>query len=336
MIIAEHDTDKKVLIIAEIGNNHEGSLDTAKKMIAAAARAGADAVKFQKIEPTKLVGPDQTQRIEQLNRFRLDDDSFLRLHETAQNEGVMFLTTPFDIEGARFLNDLVPAFKIASGDNNFYPLLEYVVSTGKPILLSTGMTEMAEIEEIIAFVCSAGAQEPKGPEIAVLHCVSNYPVAAENANLGAIESLKLRGLTVGYSDHTLGIEAAVLSTALGARIIEKHFTLDKNYSTFRDHSLSADPGEMAQLVRRIREAEVLLGSSKKTFLSCEQPIHEAARRSLTATCKIAKDEAIGPENTDWLRPGGPIAPSEYRILKGKKAVRTIAAGEKIGPEDLKT
>ena len=253
MIIGSHDTDDRVLVIAEIGNNHEGDFELAERMIGLAAESGADAVKFQTIIPEELVSVQETERIAQLEKFRLSFDQYAKLANRARKEGVMFLSTPFDLESARFLNQIVPAFKIASGDNNFYPLIETIAQTGKPILLSSGMSTFEDLQEAIDLVLSVWTRTHQISEMAVLHCVSNYPTQPDEANLRAIRQIEDLGVTPGYSDHTLGIEAAVLSVALGARIVEKHFTLDHNYSDFRDHKLSADPKGFREMVLRIRD-----------------------------------------------------------------------------------
>jgi N,N'-diacetyllegionaminate synthase len=329
------DTDRRVLVIAEIGNNHEGSYTLAEEMIGLAARAGADAVKFQTIVPERLVAPSQAERIRQLRRFQLTPGQFEDLSEVARREGVLFLSTPFDVESAAFLDPLVPAFKIASGDNNFFPLLEAVARTGKPVLVSSGLAGLDGIAATRDFLRGVWRREGiPDSGLAVLHCVTSYPTPPGEANLLAIRELRTLGVTPGYSDHTLGIEAAVLSVALGARVIEKHFTIDKNRSGFRDHQLSADPEDLARLVERVREAEVLLGDGGTGARACEAAALTAARRSIVARRDLPKGAVLAWEDLDWLRPGGGLSPGREGDLLGKTLARDIPQGEMIRIEDV--
>lgn len=334
MKIGDRDLGKDILVVAEIGNNHEGKYELAEEMVRLAAKAGAGAVKFQVIVPERLVSPADKDRIRQLEKFRLSYDDFARLHEVAEREGVLFLATPFDIDSARFLNNLVPAFKIASGDNNFFPLVDVIARTGKPIILSSGLSDMEQIAGIRDFIQDIWRECGINQEMAVLHCVASYPTPREEANLLAIRQLQGLGLTVGYSDHTIGIEAAVLAAALGARIIEKHFTLDKNYSDFRDHQLSADPGEMAWLVARVKEVAALLGTGKKVPQPSEKATESAVRRSIVARHDLRQGTILRWEDLHWLRPGGGLAPGHEAELVGKRLTRFISSGEYIMLEDV--
>lgn len=267
----------KVFIIAEAGNCHEGSISRAKEMIIAAKEVGADAIKFQTIIPEKLVSADQTERLARLKKFQLSQDQFRELTETAQQQEIIFLSTPFDIESAKFLNDLVPMFKIASGDVKFIPLLQTVAEFSKPVLLSTGGSTLQEIKQALDILGKV--------RVCLLHCVLSYPAPLDQANLQRIHLLQELSSWVGYSDHTLGIEAAVTSVAMGATVIEKHFTLDKNLSDFRDHQLSANPVEFAELVRRIRQLEIMIGETGQETSPVEKPVTIAVRR----------------DPSDWLR-----------------------------------
>jgi len=335
MKIGNWDLNQNILIVAEIGNNHEGSYALAEEMIGLAAKAGAGAVKFQTIIPERLVSPSQKDRILQLQKFRLRYDEFEKLSKVAERENVLFLSTPFDIESAQFLEPLVPAFKISSGDNNFFPLIDVVARTGKPIILSSGLMDMKQITKARDFIQNIWREQGIKQEMAVLHCVASYPAPPQEANLLAIRQLRDRlGVTVGYSDHTLGIEAAVLSVALGARIIEKHFTLDKNYSEFRDHQLSADPQELTLLVRRVREAVELLGDGKKRLQNSEQESLDKMRRSIVASRDLNQGTILQWEDLTWLRPSGGLAPGHEEEIVGRMLTRFIPTGEYILLEDL--
>lgn len=334
MKVGHVDTDQQVLIIAEVGNNHEGDVELAKAMVCSVAEAGADAVKFQTIVPERLVSGDQPERLAQLNRFQLDYDHFVELKQVADAVGVLFLSTPFDIESARFLDGLVPAFKIASGDNDFFPLLDTVARTGKPLIVSAGLAGLDGISRTADFVRDVWERHGIEGALAVLHCVASYPTPPEAASLASIEALKELDAVVGYSDHTLGIEAAVLSVAAGARVVEKHFTFNKAHSDFRDHQLSADPVEMAELVRRIREATTLMGAGSETRTDVEAANLIPVRRSIAARRDLEPGETIRYEDLTWLRPGNGFRPGEEDAVVGRSVVRTIAAGHLIWPDDL--
>lgn len=336
MRVGPVDTSRRVLIIAEIGNNHEGALARAEAMVEAAARAGADAVKFQTIVPDRLVAPDQVERLRQLERFRLTPDQFARLAEHAGNTGVTFLSTPFDLDSVDWLNPLVPAFKIASGDNDFYPLLERVATTGKPVLLSSGMADLDQVLASRDFLWQVWKKAGLTGELAVLHCVSSYPTPPEEANLRAITELSGIGIVPGYSDHTVGVAAAPLAVALGARIIEKHFTLDKQLSSFRDHRLSADPVEFAELVRRVRETEAMLGSGGKQVQPSEAASTRSARRSIVARRDLPAGHRIRWDDLDWLRPRVGLPPGREAELVDGILARPHRRGEPILPADLRS
>jgi sialic acid synthase SpsE len=303
-------------------------------MVLEAARAGAQAVKFQTFVPERLVSPLQAERLAVLRRFQLSRDQFAELAGLARDQGLAFLSTPFDPDSARFLDRLVPAFKIASGDNDFWPLLEAVAATGKPVLLSTGLSGLAQVRRSLDFLREAWAGSGVEGRAVVMHCVSSYPTPAEEANLAALGPLAGLGQTVGYSDHTLGIEAAVMAVALGARVVEKHFTLDKRLSDFRDHQLSADPEEMAELVRRVRLAESLLGGGGKGLRECEREVAVAARRSVVAGRDLPAGTVLGLDDLDWLRPGGGLPPGGERELIGRRLAAAKRCGEMILPDDL--
>lgn len=334
MTIGTVDLDQEVFLIAEIGNNHEGDIALAERMIGEAAEAGAHAVKFQTIIPEQLVAASQTERIAQLRRFQLSYEEYQRLSQVAAEANVVFMSTPFDLHAVPFLSSLVPAFKIASGDNTFFPLIEAVAQTGKPILLSTGMTTLAEVRGIRNFVQGLWQREGIEQELALLHCVVSYPTVPAEANLRAITDLQRLGVMVGYSDHTLGIEAAVLSVALGARIIEKHFTLDKHYSDFRDHQLSADPAEFAEMAQRVQQANTLLGTPEKKITPSEEAIRAKVRRSIVAGRDLAAGHTLVWEDLAWVRPGEGLPPGQERRLLGKTLQRPVAHGDMLLEADV--
>jgi len=330
MKIGNFDTDKKIMIIAEIGNNHEGNFDLAELMIREASKTGVDAVKFQTFRTEHYISQKDKVRFNRLKSFELKYNEFEKLSKIAKEKGLIFLSTPFDIESANYLNKIVPAFKISSGDNNFYPLIEAIACFGKPIILSSGLADINQIIKSKRFIENIWKKKEITQEIAILHSVTNYPVEPFEANLKAISTLKDRlNCTIGYSDHTIGIEAAVISVVLGARIIEKHFTIDKNYSDFHDHKLSADPKEMTNLVKRIKEVTILMGSGKKELQNSEKLNVKLLRRSIVASRKINKGEIIGENDITWIRLDKGLPAGYEKKILGKKTTKSFKIGEPI-------
>jgi N,N'-diacetyllegionaminate synthase len=336
MKIGPIDLDKQVLVIAEVGNNHEGSFTLAQELVGLAAEAGADAVKFQTIKAARLVRRSQGERLERLRSFELSAPQFEELARQANEAGLIFLSTPFDPESVAIVDPLVPAFKVASGDNTHFPLLEEIAGRGKPVLLSTGLSWLDDALEARAVIRRRWKQlELTGLDVIPLHCVSAYPVPPEQANLAAIRTLSdAFGSPAGYSDHTLGPDACVLAVALGSRVLEKHFTKNKLQSAFRDHQLSADPSEMRELVTRVRAAEALIGDGIKAPQPCEEASLVAVRRSIVARRDLPVGRVITWDDLDWVRPGGQVAPGQERLLLGHTLRVAVAASEAIIPELL--
>lgn len=329
MRIGSIDTADAVAVVAEIGNNHEGDFDVAIELTRAAAKAGAHAVKFQAIDPGQLVRPTETARLEQLGRFQLTPEQFGRLHDEARGLGIGFLCTPFDLDAVTWLTPLVDAFKIASADNDFTALITAAAETGRPVIVSGGMADLEGMRAVRDLVTARGA------EFAALHCVSAYPTAPEDAALATIPRLaEALDVMVGYSDHTLGIEACVLAVALGARILEKHFTLRHDYSDFRDHQLSADPAELARLVQSVSEAQTLIGTAREGILPAEEPVSAAARRSIVAAGDLPAGHRLTSADLTWLRPGDGLPPGHEDELLGHALSRAVARGETLLPRDL--
>jgi sialic acid synthase SpsE len=334
MKIGRHDLTEKVFVIAEIGNNHEGEYSVAQEMVAQAAEAGVDAVKFQTFIPEHYVSSSDAARLERLRKFQLTQEQFRQLARQAEGLGLVFFSTPFDLASARFLDRIQSLFKIASGDNNFYPLIETVAGLKKPMIVSTGLADMPLLTEVRRRIRAVwGALDPG---LAFLHCVASYPVPASQANLGAIPALarQFPDVTIGYSDHTLGIEAAAMAVAAGARLVEKHFTLAKDYSDFRDHQLSADPADMRALVARIRGVSAMMGRVEKVPQACEESLRGAVRRSIAAGRSLPAGTVLGAADITWVRPGDGIAPGEEASVLGKTLKRTLNQGELLSLVDL--
>jgi N,N'-diacetyllegionaminate synthase len=335
MKIGSFDTDRKVLLVAEIGNNHEGNADLAAEMVRRAVQCGVDAVKFQTVRAAELVARSETARYERLKRFELSERQFRDLSELAHALGLLFLSTPLSLSAAEFLEPMVDSYKIASGDNDFYPLLARVARTGKPVVVSTGVSDTSQVDATVRFIRDAWTKSSIQGELALLDCVSSYPTPSEQANLRSIPFLADRfGCTIGYSDHTLGVEASLLAVAAGARIIEKHFTLDKNYSDFRDHQLSADPAEMSELVKQIRRVESMLGSYEKQIQPCESASASAIRRSIVAARDLKSGSQLAAGDLKWIRPGTGLRPGTEDRLIGGMLKRDLRADEPITLADV--
>jgi N-acetylneuraminate synthase len=329
-----------VFIIAEAGCNHNGDSTLAKELVDVAAEAGADAVKFQTFITEEIVtssaekadyqkhktgNGNETQRA-MLKKLELSFDSFRELKLHCDHRRILFLSTPYDSKSVDFLHGLdVPAFKIASGDITNLPLLSYVASKGKPIIISTGMSTEEEVEEALRVI----QETPQPPAVMLLHCTSAYPARPEDANLRAMNTLYHRfRVPVGLSDHTLGIEIPLAAVALGARIIEKHFTLDKS-SPGPDHSVSLEPHELRRLVQSIRVVKKALGNGIKAPAESEKSIMDSARKSIVAATNIKKGEYFSEHNLTVKRPGTGMSPTRWNDVLGRRAERNFNADELI-------
>jgi N,N'-diacetyllegionaminate synthase len=332
MNIGPHDLDQRVLLVAEIGNNHEGDPAVAEEMVRAAGEARAHAVKFQTFRAERFVSPSDERRFAQLKRFELADADVIRLAEVAREIGVAFISTPLDLPSVDLLAPLVDALKVASGDLDFFPLVRRVAATDRPLILSTGVSDLARVHRALDEV---KAVRGTLDQVAVLQCTSVYPTPASAANLRAIPWLAERlPCTIGFSDHTLGLEAATLAVAMGARIIEKHMTLEGVDSDFRDHALSLTPPQMSELVDRVHLAEELLGRPGKKVLDIEGDVVRAVGRSVAAGRDLTAGHVLRDEDLVWLRPGGGVAPGREWVLLGRRLTRAISAGEQIAEGDV--
>lgn len=331
---------QRAFVIAEAGVNHNGSVELAERLVDIAAEAGCDAVKFQTFDPVLLATPSADKaayqrettgtagsQLEMLQGLVLPRDAHATLQARATARGLVFLSTPFDEPSADFLETLgVPAFKVSSGDLTNAFLLAHLARKGKPLLLSTGMATLDEVE---AAVASLG-----GVEVALFHCVSNYPAAPEDCNLRAIATLREAiGVPVGWSDHTHGIDVTVAAVALGAELVEKHFTLDRTLPG-PDHRASLEPGELAAMVRGIRIAEAARGDGRKVPRPSEQAVAAVARRSLCYRGDLAAGAILRSEDLIALRPGTGVATSRAAEVTGKRLKRGVSRGQLVDFGDL--
>jgi N,N'-diacetyllegionaminate synthase len=321
---------KKVFIIAEVGNNHEGNFTVAKKLVHQAAKAGVDAVKFQTFKTENFIRKKDKKRFQQLKKFELSYNQFQFLRKLAHKKKIKFISTPLDLESGDFLIKNADLIKIASGDNNFFPLIDKVLKSKKPVIISTGMTNALQIKNLTNYIVKAIGKKETEKRISLLHCVTSYPVEDKFANLRSVEYLiKNSKLTVGYSDHTLGNEACIAAVTMGAKVIEKHFTINKKFSKFRDHALSADYLDMRNLVSGIRKVEMQLGKYNKEIQKPEKKLIKIVRRAVYADKHILPGEKLGLKNIKFLRPA---LTSNFNILKkiiGRKIKKTFYKNQKI-------
>ncbi len=327
----------KVLIIAEAGVNHNGDIELAKKLIDVAVECGADIVKFQTFNPKKLAskyaamaeyqkenlqieGPQE----EMLNKLVLKQEEFIELARYCKQVGIQFLSTPFEVDSIHFLNPLQNIWKIPSGEITNYPYLVEIAKTGKEVILSTGMSTLDEVDDALEVLKTNGVVK-----ITLLHCTTNYPTPMADVNLRAMLSLKGHsGYPVGYSDHTQGIEVPIAAVAMGAKVIEKHFTLDRDMDG-PDHKASLEPGELKEMVRAIRNIEIAFGDGRKIPSESEKKNIQIVRKSIVAARDIKQGEVFTIENLTTKRPGSGISPMRWNEVLGMNAIRDFAEDEPI-------
>ncbi|MEZ4731770.1 MAG: N-acetylneuraminate synthase [Caldilineaceae bacterium] len=330
-------------LIAEAGVNHNGDIELARQLIDAATRAGADAVKFQTFKASRLVTPNAPKakyqraatngsesQYEMLQRLELSLADHQELIRYCEQQGIIFLSTPFDEESADLLEELgVVAFKIPSGEISNHSYLAHIARKGKPLIISTGMSNLGEVEQAVTTVETAG-----NAQFTLLHCVSNYPADPADVNLRAMHTLQTAfGAMVGYSDHTLGLEVTLAAVALGAKVIEKHFTLDRTMPG-PDHQASLEPDELAALVKGMRTVEMALGHGRKQPTASEKDTAQVARKSLVAAKDLAAHTQLTAEMIQIKRPGTGLPPAMREYLIGRTLKSDVAAGELLQWEML--
>jgi N,N'-diacetyllegionaminate synthase len=332
---------ERVLIIAEAGVNHNGDLELAKKLIDAAADAGVDYVKFQTFNSKKLVSKSAEKadyqkentndaiesQLKMLQRLELSKENHLVLIEYCKTKNIRFLSTAFDLDSIDFLHQLnIDLWKVPSGEITNLPYLRKLGSLGKPVIISTGMAEMQEIDDAIKVIISAGTDSDN---ITVLHCNTEYPTPMHDVNLTAMNTIKnVFNVPVGYSDHTLGIEIPIAAVALGAKVIEKHFTLDKTMEG-PDHKASLEPFELKAMVHAIRNIELAMGNGIKVPSPSEAKNKPIARKSIVANTDIFKGEVFNESNLTIKRPGTGISPMKWDEVIGSKATKDYKTDDLI-------
>lgn len=328
----------RTYIIAEAGVNHNGSLDIAMELVDKAKAAGADCVKFQtfiaenmisryaeKAEYQKETCGQGGSQLDMVKSLELPFEAFIKLKDHCREQGIDFLSTPFDLESIAFLNTLdMPLWKIPSGEVTNLPYLLAIARTKKPVLLSTGMCGLEEIQAAMDALNANGT-----PKITLLHCNTEYPTPYEDANLRAMQALRDRFcVETGYSDHTPGIEVPIAAAALGAAVIEKHFTLDRGLEG-PDHKASLEPDELAAMVRAVRHIEDALGTGRKAVSPSEKKNLDIARKSIVARRAIRKGEVLTEENVTTKRPGNGLSPMRWFEVIGTRAARDFGEDELI-------
>jgi len=331
----------KTFIIAEAGVNHNGNLEMARQLIDAAVAAGADAVKFQTFKAEKIIAgnapkahyqqettdSDESQ-LEMVKKLELDEAAHIQLYQYCQIKGILFLSTPFDLESIDLLSRLgLEIFKIPSGEITNLPYLRKLGALKKRIILSTGMANLGEIKNALDVLTESGTPLEN---VSVLHCNTEYPTTFEDANLKAMLTIKnaFHGIAVGYSDHTNGIEVAIAAVAMGAAVIEKHFTLDRSLPG-PDHKASLEPDELKAMVKAIRNIEKALGDGIKRPSPSEVKNKSVARKSIVAATTIEKGEMFNEQNITVKRPGTGISPMFWDEIIGRRATKPYLRDEQI-------
>jgi N,N'-diacetyllegionaminate synthase len=341
----------KTFVIAEAGVNHNGDENMALALVEVAARSGADAVKFQTFTADKLTrkGADKAEYQKKttgdgdqhgmLKALEMSEQLHGRLFDHCAKLGIEFMSTAFDEEALDFLVGLgIRRIKVPSGEITNVPFLKHMAGKGLPLIVSTGMAGLEEVVAAVDTISQArkarGFTEPLAEMVTILHCTSNYPTATADVNLRAMTTIaRATGLPVGYSDHTLGLAVSTGAVALGATVIEKHFTLDSQLPG-PDHKASLEPRQLTALVRQIRDVEAALGSDIKAPTASELPVRDLVRRSVTAARPIPAGVTVGSDDITLLRPGSGIQPVDFDKVIGRKPVRRIAAGETLNWSDF--
>lgn len=330
--------NNSTFIIAEAGVNHNGSFELAKKLVDKAVWAGADCIKFQTFNSKNLVSKNAQKaeyqkkttdssesQLDMLKKLELSKEEFVELRDYCNQKEIMFLSTPFDLESIDFLASIgVNTWKVPSGEITNYPFLRAIGKRKESVIMSTGMCTLDEVRDALNVLKGFGTTD-----ITLLHCTTEYPAPYDSVNLKAMLTLQNEfGFNVGYSDHTNGIEIPVAAVAMGASVIEKHFTLDKNMEG-PDHKASLEPDELKLMVQSIRNVEVALGNGKKKPSEAEKKNIAIARKSIVAACDIKKGEVFTEDNLTAKRPGNGISPMSWNTILGTKSIRDFKTDELI-------
>lgn len=318
---------KEIPIIVEIGVNHEGSLDAAIKMMQLASKSGAKIIKFQSYTPSRYASADNAERLQRVSKFAFSLESFVRLKQEADDLGLQMLSTPLTEDWVEKLSPLCPAFKIGSGDITFKPVIEKAAQTGKELIISTGAATIEEIDQAVVWVKNIVGEDKLKERLTLMHCVSAYPPPIDQANIKSIPFLKEKyGLRVGYSNHVMGMSACLAAVALGADIIEVHFTDQKEDREFRDHALSFDQNDLRTFIKMAKEVKDSLGSYGKEPQLCEKESTPLLRKGIIAAKDLKKGELLTEEKIMFARPATEFSSNELNFLIGKSLKKDVSQG----------
>lgn len=322
--------DETVAVVAEIGLNHEGDAVAAERLITLAAQAGADAVKLQTFTPERYASASDPNRLARVTRFNLSQEAHLHLATHATTLGIPLFSTALTEDVVGFLDQWCPAIKIASGDLTFEPVIRAAMSTRKPVILSTGNGTVEEIDQALQWCTDELGSDALKDRLVLMHCVAAYPVPIEQANVSSVHFLKQRyGLTTGYSNHVIGSEAVLAAVAIGAQLVEVHFTDRREGREFRDHALSFEPQDLKRLVHSIGRVRASLGRVGKELQACELPLREVIRKGVVAARDLPADTVLSADDLMWARPATGVKAAELPALIGKHLVQSLRRGEQI-------
>lgn len=321
---------EKFSIIAEIGVNHEGDFNQAQKMLRLAAETGVDYVKFQSFTPARYASASDPARLARVSGMALSQAQFRTLADTAQELKVGFISTPLSEDWVDILDEYCPAFKIASGDITFRPVIEKAARTGKPVIVSTGAATLEEIDQAVEWFAAVVGKENLKERMILMHCVTAYPTPVEQANVLSVPFLKERyGLRTGYSNHVMGINASLAAVALGADVVEVHFTDQKEGREFRDHSLSFDQKDLTEFIVRADEIRRSLGVYGKIVQAAERDIVAAVRKGIIAARDIKAGEVLRAEDLMFARPATEFSSNDIDQLIGRAVNQDVLQGHLI-------
>lgn len=335
MKLFDKDLDHDIVVIAEIGVNHEGDLAVAEELVLAAANAGADAVKFQSYTPERFASITDSERFARATRFALTETDHRHLARVAQDIGIVFFSTAVSEDWVPLIAELSPAIKISSGDLTFEPVIRAAARTGKLVILSTGAGDFEEIDHAVEWVRQEVGGDKLNERLALMHCVSAYPAPVQYTNLRAIPAMRHRyGLEVGWSNHVIGPEICVAAVGLGARIVEVHVTDQKRGRVFRDHELSFEPQELAALVRSLKAVNSALGNGIKRPADCEIPVRDTIRKGIIAARNLPQGHRLSAEDLMFARPATGIPSTSLDEILGRVLSAPVPKLQPLKREDL--
>lgn len=333
MKIFGRDTDHEIAVIAEIGVNHEGNVEAAAALVRAAAAAGADAVKFQSYTPHRFISPADAERFARVTRFGLDEAAHRHLADVARQAGIVFFSAAISEDWVDLIAELSPVIKIASGDLSFEKVIRSAAATGRQVIVSTGCGSVEDVDQAVSWVKDEIGPAALKDRLALLHCISVYPAPVEQTNLRSIPFMAERyGLTTGWSNHVIGPDACLAAVALGAKIVEVHVTDRREGRTFRDHELSFEPNELADLVVRLRQVASALGRAGKFVAPVEEAMRPAIRKGLVAARDLPAGTIIQDADVIFARPNGAFGAAGLSQIIGRRLNTSVHAYAPFTPE----